>query len=214
MRVTAIERQPRRQRGNVFLEGRFAVALSLEVIAEAGLRSGDDLSPERLEALREADVRRTALHAALRLLAYRPRSESELRERLARRGLPAPVIDDTVARVREQGLLDDAAFAAYWVESRSRMRPRSRRLLARELSAKGVERRTALRAAEAVNDAEAAYEAGSRRLRALSGLDYREFRRRLGDLLLRRGFDYETAREAVERLWREASAGAPAGHFQ
>lgn len=214
MRVTAIERQPRRRRGNVFLEGRFALALSLEVIAEAGLRAGDDLSPERLEALREADVRRTALDAALRLLAYRPRSESEMRGRLARRGLPAPVIDATVVRLREQGLLDDAAFAAYWVESRSRMRPRSRRLLARELSSKGVERRTALRAAEAVNDAEAAYEAGSRRLRALSGLDYPEFRRRLGDLLLRRGFNYETAREAVERLWRETGAGAPAGHFE
>lgn len=210
MRVTAIERQPRRRRGNVFLEGRFALALSLEVIAEAGLRVGDDLSPERLETLREADVRRSALDAALRLLAYRPRSESELRQRLARRGLPAPVIEATAVRLREQGLLDDAAFAEYWVESRSQTRPRGRRLLARELSAKGVERETAVRATEAVDDAEAACEAGRRRLRSLSGLPHPEFRRRLGDLLLRRGFSYETARETVDRLWRETSGQLPA----
>jgi len=208
MRVTAIERQSRRRRGNVFLEGRFALALSLEVIAEAGLRAGDDLSTERLEALREADVRRTALDSALRLLAYRPRSESELRQRLARRGLPVEVVDTTTAGLREQGLLDDAAFARYWVESRSQIRPRSRRLLARELSAKGVERETALRAAEAVDDAEAAYDAGRRRLRALSGLAYPEFRRRLGDFLLRRGFDFETARRTVDRLWQEAGGNS------
>ena len=88
MRITAIERQKRRPRVNISADGRFVLPLSLALAAEAGLRVGEVLTPERLEDLRRADERQQAHDAALRLLAYRPRSEAEMRFRLARRGLP------------------------------------------------------------------------------------------------------------------------------
>ena len=44
-----------------------------------------------------------------------------------------------------------------------------------------------------VDEGAAAYRAGAKRARALAGRPYDEFRRKLGDLLLRRGFSYETA---------------------
>jgi len=112
MQITAIEKQRRRRRANVHLDGHYAFSLSLELVAQAGLHEGDTLSPQQVDSLRQDDVRHQAHEAALRLLAYRPRSEAEIRQRLARRGLPPQVVRETIARLREQGLLSDAASLA------------------------------------------------------------------------------------------------------
>ncbi|MFQ5880341.1 MAG: regulatory protein RecX [Dehalococcoidia bacterium] len=204
MQVTAIERQQRRPRANIFLDGRFALSLSLEVVAEAGLHVGDTVSEADLERLVQLGARYSAYAAALRLLSYRPRSQAEVQQRLRRRGVPPSLVEATVERLRRQGLLDDAAFAHFWVDVRNRTSPRGRKLLWQELFFKGVDRQTAQAALQEVEEEDAAYRAARRRLRALAGLDYATFRRRLGDFLLRRGFRYDVARRTVERLWREA----------
>jgi regulatory protein len=203
MQITAIEKQRRRQRANIYLDGRYAFSLSLELVTQTGLHEGDALSPHQVDALRQADVRHQAQGAALRLLAYRPRSEAEMRQRLARRDLPEEVVQETIARLREQGLLSDAAFARFWVETRDQNSPRGRRLLWQELSVKGIEREVARQAIAAVAEEDAALRAAQKKARHLQGQDYPLFRRRLGDFLLRRGFPYPTVRTTVERLWRE-----------
>jgi regulatory protein len=207
MQITAIEKQRRRQRANVYLDGRYAFSLNLELAAQARLREGDALSPEQVESLREADVRHQAHQAALRLLAYRPRSEAEIRQRLARRGLPPQVVQDTVARLREQGLLNDAAFARFWVETRDQSSPRGRRLLSKELSTKGIEREVTREAIDAIEEEDAALRAAQKKARLLQDQGYPTFRRRLGEFLLRRGFPYPIVHTTVERLWREAQQG-------
>jgi len=204
MIITAIERQKWRPRVNVFLDGRLALSLSVGLAAEAGLHRGDVVTAERLEALRQADERQQARDVALRLLAYRPRSEEELRSRLARRGLPSEVVQETMEHLRERGFVDDAAFARYWVEARQQSSLRGRRLLRRELLAKGVAKETAGEAVAAVADDEAARRAAGKKAHSLRNLDYPTFRRRLGQFLLRRGFPYETARSLVEELWRQS----------
>ena len=203
MQITAIEKQRRRRRANVYLDGRFTFSLSLGLLTEAGLHEGDALTPQQVDSLRQADVRHQAHEAALRLLAYRPRSEAEIRQRLARRGLPPQVVQETIARLRDQGLLSDAAFARFWVETRDQTSPRGRRLLWQELSAKGIERETIRQAIAPVAEEDAALRAAQKKARHLQGQDYSVFRRRLGDFLLRRGFPYPTVRTIVERLWLE-----------
>lgn len=208
MQITAIEKQRRRRRANVYLDGRYALSLSLDLVAQAGLRKGDTLSAQQLDSLRQADVRDQAHEAALRLLAYRPRSETEIRQRLARRGWPPELVQETIARLREQGLLSDAAFARFWVEVRDQSSPRGHRLLWQELAAKGIEREVARQAIANVAEEDAALRAAQKKAQHLQGEDYHIFRRRLGDFLLRRGFAYSTVRDTVERLWREQQQGS------
>ena len=203
MIVTAVERQPRRRRVHVFVDGRFALALGRELAAEHDVRPGRSLTSSELSALAEAEARRGAMESALRLLAYRPRSEQELRERLARKGFEPAVVDKTLGRLRELGYLDDGAFARFWTETRQTFRPRSRWLLTAELRRRGVSQHTAEEATAGLSDEEAAYQAAQRRLRALHGLEYQRFREKLGGFLNRRGFSYEIARHTVDRCWAE-----------
>ena len=83
--------------------------------------------------------------------------------------------------------------------------PVSRRLLAAELRARGVDRQIVEGAAAAIDESEAAYRAAERRAQGLRSLPYPQFRQRIGELLLRRGFGYDVVRETVDRLWKETA---------
>ena len=210
MRVTALERKPGGKRVELHLDGEPATALSAEVCLRFGLRVGDELTDAILDDLRDAETRHRALASALRLLSYRPRSEAELRGRLAQKTVAATVIEETIGRLRGAGLLNDEEFARSWVDSRDRTSPRSRRLISSELRAKGVDAGLAAQSVAGADDQDAAYRAAVRRARSRQALPYVEFRRRLGGFLLRRGFEYEVVKRVVARLWQE-NAGEGTG---
>ena len=204
--ITTIERQKRRPRADVYLDGAFACSLSLDVIVERSLAVGGELTTARQRQLESEDQRRGAIAAALRLLAVQPRSEQDLRQRLHRRGFPRDAIDVALGRMRDLGYLDDAAYARFFVEARQAATPRSRHALAFELGRKGINRDVAAGVVASLSDEDAAYAAAERRLRALRGLDRQTFRRRLGSFLAGRGFSYGVARATIDRSWAMMSA--------
>ena len=203
MRITSIEHIPRKRRYEVRIDHVLVVPMSPEVLAQAQLRAGQEISDERLKTLEQTEARHSALAGALRLLSYRQRSEKEMREALRRRGVKADLLSETIARLRELRLLDDADFARTYVDQRDRTAPRGRRLLAAELKARGVEKTAIEQPLADVDETDAAYRAGAKRAQMLAKLPYADFQRRLGDHLLRRGFGYETSRATVRRLWAE-----------
>ncbi len=209
MIVTAVERKRYRRQVSVFIDGRFVLTLAARLAQEREIRPGRELTERELEELSTEEARRSAVESALRLLSYRPRSERELRDRLARKGVAADVIDHALARMRALGYVDDAAFARFWTETRQASQPRSRRLLAQELRRRGISQSNADEAIEGVEDDETAYEAAHRRMRRMIGLEYGQFRERLGAFLTRRGFSYSVARRTIQRCWDELQEGDP-----
>ncbi|HEU0168619.1 MAG TPA: regulatory protein RecX [Chloroflexota bacterium] len=156
---------------------------------------------KRGERQREWDA--DSLYAyGLRLLTYRPRSEREVRQRFGQRGAPAELVDAVVERLREVGLVDDAAFAQAWVDSRRRASPRGDRLLRAELAGKGVARQVVADTLEesGADPLALAQAAAAKKARSLVGQPEPAFRRKLMDFLLRRGFDYDVAGQVVRGL--------------
>ena len=147
-----------------------------------------------------------ATSLALRYLSYRPRSESEVRGRLRRR-YDEQVAESVIEQLKEQGLLDDRAFAHAWSQGRMSSRPRSAALIRRELLAKGVDRETAQAEVATLDDEESAYNAGLRAATSLANADYTTFRRRMWGYLHRRGYGQSVVRKTVGRLWEERGAG-------
>lgn len=202
--ITAIEKQAKlgSRRLNVYLDGKYAFSLAEDLAAR--LRPGDYLSDAELADLRREDDLHQVYDAALNLLSYRPRSVAELRGRLERKGYDNQMIDEALTRLQRLGVVGDAEFARFWVENRQVHSPRGGRMLRSELRFKGVDRETiegALPDSEAEDDA--AYRVAHSKARSLKGLEWREFRRRLGDYLVRRGFGYETANSVARRVWAE-----------
>ncbi len=203
-RITALRTGRRREkRINVFLDGRFAFSLGAEVAAKENLQVGQELSIAQVEVLTGRDQLQRCLEAAYRYLSYRMRSESEIRERMKRRGFAVETIDAAIAQLREQNLLDDAAFAQFWRENRETFRPRSRWLTELELKRMGVRNDVIEPVVAGIDDNENAYRAALQKTHHGAPADYPSFRRRLGDYLRRRGFNYEVIGHTLERVWRE-----------
>lgn len=193
----------REKRVNVYLDGKYAGNLLAEVVFKKGLKVGQELSEVELEELTGADRYQRCLNAAIRYLGYRPRSEAEIRQRLQKHGFDADCTDKALARLKEQGLVDDTAFARFWKDNRESFSPRSRRLTKLELQRKGLDNDTIEQVINEVDDSDSAYRAALSQARRLSPSDYQVFRRRLGEHLGRRGFGYDVIKETVEKVWRE-----------
>ena len=203
-KITAI-RVGRKQgkRVNVFLDGGFAFSLEAEVAIREGLQVGQELSASQIEALARSDFFHRCLNTAAHYLGYRPRSEFELRERLQRRGFDGDSVDAVLAKLKEQGLVDDTAFAQFWRDNRQSFSPRSQWLTKLELRQKGVAADIIDQVVDAVDNTDSAYRAALSKARSLSQSDYQSFRRRLGEYLKRRGFGYGVINHTVERIWQE-----------
>jgi regulatory protein len=152
-----------------------------------------------------------ALDAALRFLTSRPRSAREVQDRLRRAGCGEDIIAATVDRLSDLGYVDDFAFAAWWMEQRDRHAPRGRRLLEAELRQKGVPVDVIERLREEPperpaeeplpdTDDQRAIAVVEHHLRGRPLPDDPKGLQRLGMFLMRRGFDAETARQAIRHL--------------
>jgi regulatory protein len=182
--------------------------------------------PERLEARRARLERHAAesdpavvMNAAARFLELRSRSVDEVRRHLIDAAFPEALVERTVERLLELGILDDRAFATAWVESRDRARPRGQVALRRELARKGIDREIVAevlversKAAAAATDEDGvsggagADERAAERLLArnraalLRVADPRTRRGRAYSMLARNGFDPEVCREVSARF--------------
>ncbi len=205
-KITALEVQKKNpDRVSVYLDGRFA--LGLPAIVAARLVRGQFLTDAEIEALQDRGEVETAYNKVLDYLSYRPRSRAEVEAYLQKRGVAEPQREPIVERLERAGLLDDEAFAQFWVENRERFRPRGLRALRYELRGKGVGEETIEQALAAVDTSESAYRSASKKARQLKHLDQKTFYRKIVEYLARRGFEYEVARETAERHWTELMAG-------
>src|SRR5574341_637330 len=200
--ITALVVQKKTQeRVNVYLDGKFAFGLAM--IEAIKLKKGQQLDDAEIKHLKALDEIEIARDHALHFLSYRPRSTDEVKRNLREKGYSDPVIETVMGRLEQAGLVDDEAFARFWVENRDRFKPLSERALAYELKKKGVADAAIEAALEAVDEDSSAYRAGLERAPRFRGLGKNTFRKRLGDYLARRGFSYDVVRDAVDRLWEE-----------
>lgn len=201
-KITALVAQKRNpNRVNIYLDEEYA--FSLARIVAAWLRVGQELDEEKIKRLQAEDAYERAIQQALLFLSYRSRSESEIRQNLRKHEIPEDVIDQTLQRLRQDGLANDDQFAQAWVENRSTFRPRSRRMMAMELRQKGLADEAVSSALEDVDDEALAYEAAQKRAPRLKDLEWVDFRKKLSEFLARRGFSYSVITSVVTRIWKE-----------
>lgn len=79
-----------------------------------------------------------AKQEAYRLLTYRSRTASELRDRLQQRGYTTTIIAEVLSQLESSGYIDDRRVAFDWARYRLQTKPTGRRRMAWELKRRGV----------------------------------------------------------------------------
>ncbi len=145
----------------------------------------------------------SCLDTALRYLSYRPRSEWEIRKYLEKRGVSPSSVGAVLLSLREQGLLNDVAFAEFWKTNRESFSPRSQAMLRSELRRKGIAQDIIAEVIQEVDEEASAYEAAQKKARRFAGSDYDSFRRGVAAFLRQRGFNHEVSQQTINHLWKE-----------
>jgi len=151
------------------------------------------------------ELRRKTFDRAVKLLAAKPRSVAELRERLLRgKNTNEEIVETVISRLREYGYLNDERFAFGYASYKVKQRLVGRRRLERDLKLKKVESAVANEALEMVYAAtpeeQLIDQAIAKRLRIRGKPKNRAETKSLFDHLLRQGFEFELVSEKIRSL--------------
>lgn len=142
----------------------------------------------------------------LRLLTVEPRTRTQLADAMRRRGVPEDAASTVLDQLTDARLINDAAFAKAWVESRHYARGLSRRNLSQELRQRGVDDDDITDAVETLDperEVETARLLIERKLAATRGQPHDTRARKTAGMLARKGYPaglaFRLIREAMER---------------
>jgi regulatory protein len=161
---------------------------------------------------RPDDPETRAREICLRLLTAEPRTRAQLAQALRRRGVPDEAAESVLSRFADAGLINDAAFARAWVESRHHSRGLSRRSLSAELKRRGVdseEIREAVDTLDSEQEAATARRLVEQKMASTRGQPPEARARRVAGLLARKGYPpgltFRLIREAMQQEGSAAS---------
>jgi regulatory protein len=152
-----------------------------------------------------AELLRKTFERAVKLLAAKPRSVAELRERLLRgKNIDEEVVETVISRLREYGYLNDERLAFSYASYKVKQKPVGRRRLERDLKLKKIENSVANEALEMVytetSEEQLIEEAIAKRVRLRGKPKNRAEAKSLFDHLLRRGFAFDLVSDKVRSL--------------
>jgi regulatory protein len=208
-RVTGL-RPTRSGRFAVHLDGEYAGAVTEATVARYRLFVDRELTDEQTSTLLHDVALETALADAYRLLAQRSRGTVELRRRLAAKDHQEDVVGAVIARLADEGLLNDAVFAASFVADKRRLAGWGRERIAIELQKLGVGRDVVQNALDAAGEGDVGELQRALAMLERMGAPGRPLeaaRRRAFDRLRRRGFNVAVSTAAV-RSWLETAGAA------
>lgn len=204
-RITAIEEQERRSnRRSIFIDGKFALGVDEQVVADLGLHIGQEITEEELQEIVHSELLSKARERALTFLDYRARSKAEISGRLAKAGYDENIIEETLAYLVRLGLVDDQEFARAWIGHRAAGMGRTR--IKWELRQKGVADEIAeevLQSVDPETEFESALSLAMSRWDKDRDTDEYAKRRRLASYLQRRGYNWEIIKRVISRLSEE-----------
>jgi regulatory protein len=207
-----IERIAKKDKINVIIN--FADASDLiinyEVFLKSGLRNGMEVSSDRFSFLVDENEKHKIKTEAINYLAKRIHSEKELRTKLLRKKHRLEMINEIINELKEKELIDDYKYSLIYAEEKTRTKLWGEKKIKSELIKKGINSEIiSIVMSEKFpveNKLENAIELASKKIKSISHKDLgkRKIAEKVYSFLTSRGYDYQTSREAVERVLNES----------
>jgi len=144
---------------------------------------------------------------ALRFLAFRPRSEYEITLFLKKKKAEDKVIEKIVERLREHNFINDEEFVVWWIDQRTRVRPKGLVVISQELRQKGIDQKTIAHFLSRKETKELGRE-GAKKLATkhyakYASLPKKEMYQKVSQILLRRGFTWDTIKQTIDEITKK-----------
>lgn len=193
-----------KERCNIYIDGRFYCGLKLETALRHRLKVGDQIELSELDAIQLENERSQALDKAMTHLTHSMKTEKEIRDFLKKKGYVEAVADYAVQKLKEYGFLDDDEYCRQYVSSAGKNK--GARLIAYELRRRGAAEESIERALSEFSGEEDAAAAVLKKY--MRGREFsKENLSKAFRHLMSKGFDYDTAKDALASLGQDAEDG-------
>jgi regulatory protein len=143
LKITSIKQQIKRAgRYSVFVDGEYSFSLSEAALLDSKLVSGQELSRQRANELRQLSANDNLYNQTLRYIALKPRTKWEIETYLKRKGASPTLLESILNKLSISGLIDDQKYARAFVNDRRLLRPASRRKLINDLRKRHIDPET------------------------------------------------------------------------
>lgn len=207
-KITAISPQKKKAgRFNIFLDDQFAFGIEAEILLSNSLKVGQVLQDEDIARIIKSEQGTKLLDLATNFLSFRPRSEKEIKEYLAKKistkegikfqeARESEQIEKVIEKLRKYKYLDDLEFAKWFLASRTASRPKGSALIKLELKKKGIDRQIIDEIfTGSLKETDLAKKAVEKKIPRWQNLPDLDFKKKFYSYLASRGFDFETIKE-------------------
>jgi len=222
MKVTRIKPQKKDDRFNIYIDGKYTLGVSSEVLLVEKLAVGKELDDSDINRIVAAEEKEKLYQKSINYLSYRPRSEYEVRTYLYRKvrltknlsAIPKAeakkMIEVTLTRLKENKYLNDEDFTVWWIEQRRKGNSaKGAKVIEQELSAKGLDSELVNRLIRESVDQNQEYELAEKLINKKFSLKTRsprspkkemteKIKQKMYQFLVRRGFAWEVAKSVVD----------------
>ena len=206
-----IEKIAKKNKNNVVIkfDNQSELIINYEIFLKGGLRKGNEISSDRFSFLVEENEKHKIKTEAINFLARRIHSEKELGNKLLRKKYKTKVINDIIDELKEKELIDDYKYGLIFTEEKMRTKLWGEKRIRGELLKRGISYELVSQVIKEkfpegnkINDAVTLAE---KKMKTLSkyDLERRKLAERIYSYLASRGYDYQTSREAVEKVLDE-----------
>jgi regulatory protein len=205
--ITGIKQQKKKDRVNVYLDGKFGFGIDLDNFVLLGLKDGQELTQARIEeVVKKAEFQKT-WEKLLRFAMTRPRSHKEVSMWFRKKEVHESIQAELINKLKHFDMLDDAKFAKWWVEQRQNFKPKPRRVLLQELKIKGISQENINLALgeEVIDEVKMAQKILQKKDYKWQGLDPKVARLKKSTYLAGKGFGWEVIEKILKKIESEDS---------
>ncbi len=208
MKITKIGRQKKNtSRYSIFSCSGFEKGITEDTLVKFGLRAGDEINDERLEEILSYDEFVSARKDAYEYIAYKPRTELEVRKKLRSKKFGEAAIERAISLLKEQKYIDDFKYAENYACEKIRMKPVGRELLRKKLINKGIDREVCSEVLDRIikteSEADSAFAALIKYAPKVKEAELSKTKAKFFRHLISRGFNIDTASETIEMFIKE-----------
>ena len=157
------------------------------------------------------------LNKSFRFLSYRPRSEKEVVEYLKKKisnfqfpisnfKTAGEIIDSIIEKLKEQKFIDDTEFAKWWIEQRSKVKPKAIKFIIFELKQKGIAKELIDeilndKEFEVISDFDKALELAKKRIKRYEKEEPKKAYEKMVRFLASKGFEWEIIKKVIDQTF-------------
>lgn len=195
-RITKIEKQTKRDRYNIYLDGSYEFSLASSV--SGALDEGQEISDEQIRELIKKDDTSKAYNRAILILSYRANTEAELKRKLSK-NFDVEIIQEVISKLIKQGLVNDEEFAERYVEQSKK----GKKIVKLELMKKGIDRELAEKQVclkDEQTEMRNASKLAQKIAKRFDKEDTQTIKKKIYEGLTRQGFSYDIYKEILKDL--------------